>query len=196
MKQKADGTVNRFKARLVAKGFTQQPGIDYEDTFSPVAKSSTIRLVFAVATQFNWPMKQLDINNTFLHNYLNEPVYVTQPPGLIDIVNPTHACRLSKSLYGLKQAPRAGYERLRQSLLELDITISPSDSSLFIQKTSTDVVIVLIYVDNILLTGSSTQICQAIIIALGNLFPAKDLGDAKYFLSLELHRTNDAFYIT
>ena len=134
MKQKADGTVDRFKAQLVAKGFTQQPGIDYEDTFSPVAKSSTIRLDFVVATQFNWPMKQLDINNAFLHGYLNKPVNMTQPSDFIDTVNPTYV--LSKSLYGLKQAPRAWYERLRQSLLELDLTISPSDPSLFIRKTS------------------------------------------------------------
>jgi len=105
VKQKADGTVDRFKARLVAKGFTQQPGIDYEDTFSLVAKSSTIRLVFVVATQFNWPMKQLDINNSFLHSYLYELVYMTQSPGFIDTVNPTHVFLLSKSLYGLKQAP-------------------------------------------------------------------------------------------
>jgi len=80
--------------------------------------------------------------------------------------------------------------------LELDFTVSPSDPSLFIRKTSTDVAIVLTYVDDILLTGSSTQICQAIITALDNLFPVKDLGDAKYFLSLELHRTNNALYIS
>ena len=118
-------------------------------------------------------MKQIDINNAFLHGYLNEPVYMTQPPGFIDTVNPTHVCRLSKSLYGLKQAPQPWYEWLRQSLLEPDFTISPSDPSLFIRKTSTDVVIVLIYVDDILLTGSSTQIYQAIITALGNLFSVR-----------------------
>jgi len=117
---------------------------------------------------------------------------MTQLPGFIDTVNPTHVCRLSKSLYGLKKAPRAWYERLRQSLLELDFTISPSDLSLFNRKTSIDVAIILIYVDGILLTGSSTQICQGIITVLGNLFPVKELGDAKYFLNLELHRTNEA----
>jgi len=95
-----------------------------------------------------------------------------------------------------KITPRAWYERLRQSLLELDFTISPSNPSIFIQKTATDVTIVLIYVDDILLTSSFTQICQAIITALGNFFPVKDLGDAKYFLGLELHRTNGALYIT
>ena len=118
--------------------------------------SSTIRLVFIVATQFKWPMKQLDINNAFLHGYLNEPVYMTQSHGFIDTVNSTHVCLLSNPLYSLKQAPRAWYERLRQSLLELDFTISPSDPSLFIRKTSTDVAIVLIFMDDILITGSST----------------------------------------
>ena len=98
---------------------------------------------------------------------------MTQLPGFIDTVNPIHVCRLSKSLYGLKQAPRAWNKRLRQSLLELDFTISPSDPLLFIRKTSTDVAIVLIYVDDILLNGSSTQICQAIITALAISFQSR-----------------------
>ena len=104
-------------------------------------------------------MKQLDINNAFLRGYLTESVCITQPSDFIDKVNPTHVCRLSKSLYGLKQAPRARYERLRQSILELDFTISPSYLSLFIRKTSTNVAIILIYMNDILLTGSTTQIC-------------------------------------
>jgi hypothetical protein len=105
IKQKADESVDKFKARLVAKGFDQQNGVDYYETFSHVIKPATIRLVLALAVQFDWDIKQMDVSNAFLHGILDDEVYMEQPhPAYSD-----HVCRLHKSLYGLKQAPRAWF---------------------------------------------------------------------------------------
>jgi histone deacetylase 1/2 len=112
IKQKADGTVDRYKARLVAKGFKQRFGIDYEDTFSPVVKIATVRLVLAVSVSRGWSLRQLDVKNAFLHGVLEEEVYMRQPPGYEDRGKQNYICKLEKALYGLKQAPRAWYARL------------------------------------------------------------------------------------
>ncbi|GKV50876.1 hypothetical protein SLEP1_g57556 [Rubroshorea leprosula] len=102
-----DGSLNRFKACLVVKGYSQMPRVDYDETFSPVLKSTTLRLVIALATILAWPFKQLAVNDEFLHGKLKEIVYMTQPPGFEDPKHPNYVCQLNQSIYGLKQAPRA-----------------------------------------------------------------------------------------
>jgi hypothetical protein len=105
VKHKADGTVERYKAQLVAKGFKQQYGIDYEESFSPVVKAATIRLILSIAVSKGWSLRQLDVQNAFLHGILEEDVYMQQPPGYVDKIHPTYVCKLDKALYSLKQAP-------------------------------------------------------------------------------------------
>ena len=107
VKRKSDGTIDRYKARLVAKGFKQRYEIDYEDTFNPVVKAATIRLILSVAISRNWCMRQLDVKNAFLHGVLEEEVFMRLPPGYESSALPRHVCKLDKAIYGLKQAPRA-----------------------------------------------------------------------------------------
>ena len=107
LKLNSDGSINRYKARLVAKGFHQQYGVDFEETFCPVVKPPTVRIILSLSIQFDWPLRQLDVRNTFLHGFLNEEVYMVLPLGYVDPSCPNYVCRLWKSLYGLKQAPRA-----------------------------------------------------------------------------------------
>lgn len=131
IKQKAGGSIDRYKAQLVAKGFKQHYGLDYEDTFSPVVKAATTRLIMSLAVSNNWSIRQLDVQNAFLHSVLEEEVFMRQPPGYEDPNYPHGVCKLDKSLYGLKQAPRAWYSRLSDKLLRLSFQASKADTSLF-----------------------------------------------------------------
>ena len=118
LKHNPDGTVNRYKARLVARGFQQLPGLDFSETYSPVIKPSTIRIIFTLAALHAWPIHQVDVNNAFLHGTLNEQVFMQQPPGFINSSFPSHVCLLNKAIYGLRQAPRAWFDTLKDSLLQ------------------------------------------------------------------------------
>ena len=188
IKKKADGSVDRYKARLVAKGFRQRYGIDYEDTFSPVVKIATVRLVLSLAISRGWCLRQLDVQNAFLHGVLEEEVYMKQPPGFEDDNAPHLVCRLDKAIYGLKQAPRAWYARLSSKLIDLGFKASKSDTSLFIYQRSGIVIYMLIYVDDIIVTSSSSEAVTALLHDLRKDFALKDLGNLHYFLGIEVQR--------
>lgn len=152
MKFHADGSVERFKARLVSKGYNQIEGIDFEDTFSPIVKASTIRIVLSIAITLNWEIKQLDVKNAFLHGDLKETVFTKQPPGIRDPIFPNHVCLLKKAFYCLRQAPKAWLHKFSSYLLHLGFLYSKADSSLFILHSSEVTLLLLLYVDDIILT--------------------------------------------
>jgi hypothetical protein len=188
IKQKPDDSVDRFKARLVAKGFDQVSGVDYYETFSPVIKPATIRLILALVVQFNWQIKQLDVSNAFLHGVLDEEVYMEQPQGFVDPSYPDHVCRLHKALYGLKQAPRAWFTRLSHALLDIGFCGSQMDHSLFVYHIDHIHIFLLVYVDDIILTGNHPETIQRFIATMQSDFAMKDLRSLGYFLGVQAIR--------
>lgn len=192
IKHNPDGTIHRLKSILVAKGFHQQEALDYTETFIPVSKPTTIRLVLSLVVHNDWEVKQLDISNAFLHGDLQEYVYMTQPLGFEDKDKPHFVCQLHKSIYGLKHAPRAWYEKLMNALLAMNFKTSTADTSLFVYSSGSNFVVVLIYVDDILITGSSSIFCNQVISKLSSSFPVKDLGPIHYFLGLQIKRNASA----
>ncbi|CAM8937311.1 unnamed protein product [Rhodiola kirilowii] len=192
----ADGSVERYKARLVAKGFTQVEGLDYQDTFAPVAKMTSVRCLLAVAASRNWTIYQLDVNNAFLHGTLDEEVYMKLPPGFYHKEKSKgQVCRLLKSLYGLKQASRQWFAKFSESLLAFGFHRSLNDYSLFTLERGSDFILLLVYVDDVILTGTSQLLIDEIKSYIHQLFKIKDLGVLKYFLGLEVARSHDGIFL-
>ncbi|GKA66783.1 ribonuclease H-like domain-containing protein [Tanacetum coccineum] len=192
----ADGTLSRYKARLVANGSSQQLGVDFDETFSPVVKPATIRTVLSLAVSRKWPIHQLDVKNAFLNGDLSETVYMHQPPGFVDARFPNHVCRLQRSLYGLKQAPRAWFQRFAGYATRAGFYHSRCDSSLFICRQGSQVAYLLIYVDDIILTASSPALLQQIIDSLHNEFDMTDLGALNYFLGISADRNSTGLFLS
>lgn len=186
VKQHPDGSIERYKVRLVAKGFKQRYGLDYEDTFSPVVKVATIRLILSLAVTKQWSIRRLDVQNAFLHGVLEEEVYMKQPHGFVDPSFPNYVCKLDKSLYGLKQASRAWFSRLSVRLLALGFHAFKADTSLFYFRHGGTTIYFLVYVDDIIVVSSSDQAIQELLLQLRADFTLKDLGPLSYFLGIKV----------
>ena len=195
IKRKSDGSLERYKARLVAKGYTQLEGIDYHDTFSPTAKMVTIRCLLALAAAQNWSLHQLDVHNAFLHGDLSEEIYMSLPLGF-QRQGENLVCRLNKSLYGLKQASCQWFAKFSTSIQSAGFIQSKADYSLFTCKKGKSFTALLIYVDDILITGNDLNAINVLKQFLHNQFWIKDLGDLKYFLGMEISRSKKGIFIS
>lgn len=154
----------------MAKGFHQSPGIDFFETFSPIPKASTIWVVLSIAVSKGWMLRQLDFNNAFLNGSLDEEVYMYQPPSYEDPSFPTNICKLNKAIYGLKQAPRAWTSTLKSALLSWGFQNSRSDTSLYIYNSGTDVIFLLVYVDDVIVPGGNTSLVNQLVMTLDSKF--------------------------
>ncbi|GMJ10230.1 hypothetical protein HRI_004692200 [Hibiscus trionum] len=196
IKYKADGTIERHKARLVAKGFTQVEGIDYVDTFSPVAKMTSFKLLLALAAMNDWHLLQLDVHNAFLNGTLTEEVYMKLPLGYSSSVEPNSVCRLNKSIYGLKQAFRQWFITFSQVVLKFGFVQSPSDHSLFTKGSGDNFIALLVYVDDIVLAGKDLGQLASVKEFLQQHFKLRDLGNLRYFLGFEIARNSNGISLS
>ncbi|WVZ66155.1 hypothetical protein U9M48_015421 [Paspalum notatum var. saurae] len=196
VKQTPEGKVDRYKARLVAKSYSQTYGIDYDETFAPVAKMSTLRTLISCAANFGWPLHQLDVKNAFLHGDLQEKVYMEIPPGFMNKHTIGKVCRLKKSLYGLKQSPRAWFDRFRRAICDMGYMQCNGDHTVFYKHRRSHITILTVYVDDIIITGDDTEEIRHLKKELGKAFEVKDLGQLRYFLGIEVARSSKGIVLS
>jgi transposase InsO family protein len=188
------GQIDKCKARLVAKGYSQKYGIDYNEVFAPVARWETIRSVLACAASNNWFVYQLDVKSAFLHGELSEDIYVEQPLGYHK-GDSRKVYKLKKALYGLKQAPRAWYSKIESYFDSKGFQKCPAEHTLFVKVEDRDILIVSVYVDDLIVTGSNEGKIKDFKQSMMKQFAMTDLGKMKYFLGVEVSQTEDGIFI-
>jgi hypothetical protein len=192
-KFKKDGSVDRRKARLVAKGFTQKPGIDFNETFAPVARLGSIRLFMAIAVELGLQVHQLDFTSAYLNGEIEEEVFMEVPSDFYDILNERESrkfrgnkvCLIRKALYGLKQSGRQWYKKLDEKLKQQKLKPLNSDPCVYINKEDGNIVIVVIYVDDLMVASDNPRKLQRLKSELSKSFKMKDLGPLSFCLGIE-----------
>jgi Reverse transcriptase (RNA-dependent DNA polymerase) len=184
------------KARLVAKGYTQQAGIDFEEIFAPVARLESIKMLLAYASHKGFILYQMDIKSAFLNGFLDEEVYVQQPPGFINQTYPNHVYRFTKALYGFKQAPKAWYGRLSYFLLSNGFVMGQNDTTLFTKKKGNNLLLVQVYVDDIILGSTNPIFVKEFSSLMGSEFEMSMMGELIFFLGLQIKQMKDDIFIS
>ncbi|GJY81313.1 retrotransposon protein, putative, ty1-copia subclass [Tanacetum coccineum] len=181
-----DGAVHTFKARLVAKGFTQTYGVDYEETFSPVADIRAIRILIAIAAFYDYEIWQMDVKTAFLNGHLSEEVYMVQPEGFVNPKFPNRVCKLKRSIYGLKQASRQWNKRFDDEIKKFGFSQNRDEPCVYMKASGSYVTFLILYVDDILIMGNNIPMLQDVKSYLGRCFAMKDLGEAAYILGIKI----------
>ena len=195
-KFKTDGSIDKYKARLVAKGYRQKEGLDYFDTYSPVSRITSIRMLIAIASLYSMEIHQMDVKTAFLNGELDEEIYMEQPEGFVVEGKETKVCKLVKSLYGLKQAPKQWHEKFDHTMLSHGFKINECDKCVYIKQNTNSCVLVCLYVDDMLIMGNSKDVILLTKRLLNSMFDMKDLGLADVILGIQIKRNNEGYILT
>jgi hypothetical protein len=195
-KQDDHGVVTRNKARLVAKGYSHVEGLDFGETYAPVARLESIRILLAYATYHGFKLYQMDVKSAFLNGPIKEEVYVEQPLGFEDSEYPNHVYKLSKALYGLKQAPRAWYECLRDFLIANGFKVGKADPTLFTKTIANDLFVCQIYVDDIIFGSTNKSTCEEFSRIMIQKFEMSMMEELKYFLGFQVKQLQEGTFIS
>jgi hypothetical protein len=191
-----DGQVTRNKARLVCKGYAQIEGIDFEETFSRVARMEIICFLLAYACSKNVKLYHMDVKSTFLNGELEEEIYIEQPEGFQLSENTDYVCKLKKALYGLKQGPRAWYSRLDKYLQQSGFKKGSADNNLYIKVSQGNILLIEVYVDNIIFGCDDDKLSQKFAKDMQNKFEMSLLGELSFFLGLQIRQNNQGIFIS
>ncbi|GJZ80279.1 retrovirus-related pol polyprotein from transposon TNT 1-94 [Tanacetum coccineum] len=179
---------------IIGTKWVFRKGIDYDETYAPLARLESIRILLAYACALDFKLFQMDVKSAFLNGFINEEVYVAQPPGFIDFEKPDHLYKLKKALYGLKQAPKAWYDRLKAFLIKHEYKMGMIDNTLFTKKKISNLIIVQIYVDDIIFGSTCQDMCDEFAKIMHDEFEMSMMGELNFFLGLQIKRMYDGIF--
>lgn len=195
-KLRPDGTIEKYKVRLVAKGYTQKEGEDFFDTYSPVARLTTIRVLLSLAALYGFVVHQMDVKTAFLNGELDEEIYMEQPDGFVALGQEGKVVKLLKSLYGLKQAPKQWHEKFDRTLTSAGFIVNEADKCVYYRFGGGEGVILCLYVDDILIFGTNINVVSELKSFLSQKFDMKDLGEADVISNIKLIKGEDGIMLS